>query len=55
MSRYEDYIARCCRSGRQTMEQAKEQAISREVEAYYDDEDRQQTLVHHEFVCCSES
>lgn len=38
MSRYEYYINRLCRTGRYTPEQAKELALSREVEKYYKSE-----------------
>lgn len=55
MSRYEDYIIRCCRTGRSTPEQIREQAVSREVKAYYEAEAKEQIPVHHEFVCCSEN
>lgn len=54
MSRYEEYIARCCRTGRCRPEQARETAISRAVKAYYEAEDKDQAPVHHEFMCCSE-
>ncbi len=35
MSRYDDYIARLCRTGQYTPKQAKELALSKEVERYY--------------------
>lgn len=38
MSRYEEYIQRLCRKGRYTPEQARELALSREVEKYYQSE-----------------
>lgn len=38
MSRYEDYITRCCRTVKNTPEQIREQAVSREVKVYYDAE-----------------
>lgn len=43
MSRYEDYIQRLCRTGQYTPEQAREFAISREVEKYYQSGDDQIT------------
>lgn len=39
MSRYDDYITRLCRTGNYTPEQAKELALSKEVEKYYKSED----------------
>ncbi len=54
MSRYEEYITRCCRIGRCTPDQAREQAVSREVQAYYEAESKEQPPVHHQFICCSE-
>lgn len=38
MSRYEEYIQRLCRTGQYTPEQARELALSREVEKYYQSE-----------------
>ncbi|MCM1327291.1 MAG: hypothetical protein NC094_11985 [Bacteroidales bacterium] len=38
MGRYEDYIARLCRTGRYTPEEAKEFATCKEVEKYYQEE-----------------
>lgn len=55
MSRYEEYIARCCRTGRYTPEEVRESALSREVKKYYETEDKEAQPLHHEFVCCSES
>ena len=56
MSDYEEYIARYCRTGRYTPEEAQQQAICREVEKSYMDENKPETdPLRHEFVCCSES
>lgn len=38
MSRYEKCIQRLCRTGRYTPEQARELALSREIEKYYQSE-----------------
>lgn len=38
MSRYEEYIQRLCQNGKYTPEQAKELALSREVEKHYQSE-----------------
>lgn len=54
MNRYEEYIARCCRTGKYTPEEARTLALSRAVKAYYKDEDKDQAPVHHEFMCSSE-
>lgn len=43
MSRYEEYIQRLCRTGQYTPEQAREFALSREVEKYYQSEGNQIT------------
>lgn len=37
MSSYDDYIARLCRTGKYTEEEAREFALSKEVEKYYQD------------------
>ena len=55
MGRYEEYIIRCCRTGRYTPDEAREQAISREVEKYYEGEDKTAPRIRHEFACLSES
>ncbi len=55
MSRYEEYVTRCCRTGRCTPDQAREQAVSKEVQAYYESENQQQNAIHHEFTCLSEN
>lgn len=56
MSRYDDYIARYCRTGSCTPEAARKLAICREVEKYYNSEEEEtETPLRHEFVCCSES
>lgn len=38
MSRYDDYIARMCRTGAYMPERARETAIGREVEKYYQED-----------------
>lgn len=35
MSSYDDYIARMCRTGKYTEDEAREFALSKEVEKYY--------------------
>ena len=56
MKQYEEYIARYCRNGRHMPEEAREQAICREVEKYYRDENKPVAApLKHEFICCSES
>lgn len=55
MDRYGEYLARCTRTGRYTPEQVREQAICREVEKYYKSGDKEDPLLRHRFVCCSES
>lgn len=37
MSRYDDYIARLCRTGKYTEDQTREFALSKEVDKYYQD------------------
>lgn len=37
MSSYDDYITRLCRTGKYTEEEAREFALSKEVEKYYQD------------------
>ena len=54
MSRYEEYIARLIRTGRYTSEEARNLSVSREVEKYYEGEDKEAPTLHHEFICCSE-
>lgn len=39
MSRYEDYINRMCRTGTYKPEQARELALRKEVEKYYQSKD----------------
>lgn len=39
MSRFDDYIARMCRTGTYSSEQARKLALSKEVEKYYQSED----------------
>lgn len=52
---YEEYIARYCRTGNYTPEEAMMQAICQEVEKCYREENRATAPLRHEFVCCSES
>lgn len=39
MSRYENYITRMCRTGSYTTDQARELALSKEIEEYYKSKD----------------
>ncbi len=55
MSRYKEYLDRYSQARRCTPEEAREQAICREVKKYYEGEDKETNTLHHEFVCCSES
>ena len=55
MSRYEEYIARICRNGKYSPEQANQQAISRAVAEYYETEPETVPRVRNEFNCLSES
>lgn len=55
MSRYEDYIANMCRNGKYTPEQARQSAISRAVEKYYETEPETAPRLRNEFNCLSES
>ena len=55
MERYKEYLARCTRTSRHTPEQVQEQAICREVEKYYESENKGEPLLRHKFVCCSEN
>ncbi len=55
MSRYEDYIARMCRNGKCTPEQAHKSAISREAAKYYATEPETAPRVRNEFNCLSET
>ena len=56
MKQYEEFITRYCRTGRCTPEEAQQQAICREVEKYYRDENKPTAApLKYEFICCSES
>lgn len=55
MRKYEEYITRLCRSGRYTPEQARRQAISREVEEYYKTTSETAPRLRSEFNCLSET
>lgn len=55
MSRFEEYIQRLCRNGKITLEEAKQQAISREVKEYYETESMTAPALKHEFNCLSEA
>ncbi len=55
MKQYEDYIARYCRTGRCTPEEAQQQAICKAVKEYYATEIGTTPTLRHEFNCLSES
>lgn len=55
MSRYDEYIQRMCRNGKYTPDQARQQALSREVKKYYETENETAPKLRHEFNCLSET
>lgn len=55
MSKYEEYITRLCSGGRYTPDQARSQAISREVEKYYKTESETAPRLRSKFNCLSEA
>lgn len=55
MSRYDEYIARICKNGKCTPEQARKSAIGREAAKYYATEPETAPKVKIEFNCLSET
>lgn len=55
MEQYEEYIARYCRTGRCTPEEARQHAVCRAVEKYHEDGDKAAATLRHEFTCLSET
>lgn len=55
MSRYEEYIARLCRTGQYTPDQASQLAISKAVAEYYETEPETAPRLRNEFNCLSET